>query len=178
MKTTIRAGIFLLLALSWTPAFAEDSIVEKPVAEKPILANPMGHSKGTFALGLQLGAADGQDGSSGFSGLTVRFGRDRSIEGILAFNGGGSWIVNGNFLLHSSSLIEQYPLSSVKLYCGVGVGAWTGGDGGIWAQVPLGIDFAFMVPIEASIYIAPGLDIQPSVDANVHFGLGARYWFM
>ncbi|HXP90968.1 MAG TPA: hypothetical protein VN931_08580 [Fibrobacteria bacterium] len=162
MKTTTLAGAVLLLALSAVPVLADDIV---------------GQPDGTFALGVQLGAADGKNGGSGFSGITARFGRDRTIEGVLAFNPGGTWIVNGNFLLHSSSLFQQHPISAIKLYGGFGLGAWTGGDGGFWAQVPLGVDFDFSLPIEASVYVAPGLDILPSTAANVHFGLGVRYWF-
>ena len=163
MKQTILAGTILLLALSSAPAFAEDA---------------MGQQNGSFALGLQLGAADGQNGGSGFSGITARFGREKTIEGILAFNPGGSWVVNGNFLMHSGNLFRQNPISAIKFYGGFGVGAWTGGDGGFWAQVPLGVDSDFAIPIEASVYVAPGLDIIPSAAANVHFGLGVRYWFL
>lgn len=162
MKALTLAGTCLLLALSSTAAFAEE---------------PMGQPGGRFALGLQLGGAGGQDGGSGFSGITARFGREKTIEGVLAFNGGGTWIVNGNFLMHTSNLFQQNPISAIKLYGGFGVGAWTGGDGGFWAQVPLGVDFDFAIPVEVSIYVAPGLDIVPSTAANVHFGLGARYWF-
>jgi len=163
MLKKILAGTSLLLALSSAPAFAEDA---------------MGQQNGSFALGLQLGGSGGQNGGGGFSGLTARFGREKTIEGILAFNPGGTWVVNGNFLVHSSNLFQQNPISAIKLYGGFGVGAWTGGDGGFWAQVPLGVDFDFSIPIEVSAYVAPGLDIIPSAAANVHFGLGVRYWFL
>jgi hypothetical protein len=129
-----------------------------------------------FALGLQFGGADGQDGYSGFSGITARVGRERTIEGVLAFNG-STWILNGNFLVHSRNMFRQDPISELKFYGGFGLGVWTGGDGGFWAQVPLGVDIGFSIPVEASLYIAPGIDIAPHTDSNVHYGLGLRYWF-
>ena len=162
MKNSILTGIVLALALSSAPALAQDG--------------RQGNA-GSFALGLQLGGANGPNGTSGFSGLTARFGREKTIEGILAFNDGGTWIVNGNFLVHGGNLFHQNPIDAIKLYAGFGLGAWTGGDGGFWAQVPLGVDIAFAIPIEASVYVAPGLDLLPSASGNVHFGLGVRYWF-
>ncbi|MEN9306789.1 MAG: hypothetical protein RL173_721, partial [Fibrobacterota bacterium] len=51
-----------------------------------------------FALGLQIGASDGGN----FSGLTARVGQEKTIEGILAIDH-KDWIVNGNYLVHSSS---------------------------------------------------------------------------
>jgi hypothetical protein len=131
---------------------------------------------GDFALGIQFGGANGQSGSSGFSGLTARVGRDRTIEGVLAFDG-SSWIANGNFLVHSRNMFRQDPISELKFYGGFGVGVWTGGDGGFWVQVPLGVDIGFAIPVEASLYIAPGIDVAPHTDSNVHYGLGLRYWF-
>lgn len=127
---------------------------------------------GSFALGLQIGASDG----GGFSGLTARVGRERTIEGILAIDH-KDWIINGNYLVHSHNLFHQAPISAIKFYGGFGVGAWTGGDGGFWMQVPLGVDFDFAIPVEASLYLAPGINVVPETDANWHFGLGLRYWF-
>jgi len=126
-----------------------------------------------FALGLQMGASDGGN----FSGLTARVGQDRTIEGILAIDH-KDWIVNGNFLVHSHSLFHQDPIDFIKFYGGFGLGVWTGGEGGFWAQVPLGVDFRFAIPVEASLYLAPGMNIVPQTDANWHFGLGIRYWFL
>jgi hypothetical protein len=88
-------------------------------------------------------------------------GREKTIEGVLAFNQGGTWIVNGNFLIHSHNLFHQNPISSIKFYGGFGVGVWAGHESGFWAQVPLGVDFGFAIPVEASLYIAPGIDIVP-----------------
>lgn len=151
MKRSI-AGAFLLLAVFGGAARAEES---------------------SFAAGVQLGASDGGN----FSGLEARVGREKSIEGILAIDH-KTWIVNGNFLVHSHNLFRQNPISSIKFYGGFGVGVWTGGDGGFWAQVPLGVDFGFAIPVEASLYLAPGINIVPTTEANWHFGLGIRYWFM
>ena len=157
MKLTI-SGAFLLLALSGSPALA---------------AETQGTGNSSFALGLQVGASDGGN----FSGLEARVGREKTIEGILAIDH-KTWIVNGNFLIHSHNLFHQNPISSIKFYGGFGVGVWTGGDGGFWAQVPLGVDFGFAIPVEASLYLAPGINIVPATEANWHFGLGIRYWFM
>jgi len=136
-----------------------------------------GGGSNSFALGLQLGGASNEYGSSGFSGLTARVGKEKTIEGILAFNGGGTWIVNGNYLVHSHNLFHQNPITSLKFYGGFGIGVWTGHESGFWAQVPLGVDFDFQIPVEVSLYLAPGLDIVPETRPNIHFGLGVRYWF-
>ena len=158
MKRTI-AGAFLLLALSQSPVLAADTQTKS--------------TSSSFALGLQVGASDGGN----FSGLEARVGREKTIEGILAIDH-KTWIVNGNFLVHSHNLFHQNPISSIKFYGGFGVGVWTGGDGGFWAQVPLGVDFGFAIPVEVSLYLAPGINIVPTTEANWHFGLGVRYWFM
>lgn len=126
-----------------------------------------------FALGLQIGASDG----GSFSGLTARVGQEKTIEGILAFDH-SDWIVNGNYLVHSRSFFRQDPINFIKFYGGFGLGVWTGGDGGFWAQVPLGVDFRFAIPVELSLYLAPGMNIVPKTEANWHFGLGIRYWFL
>jgi hypothetical protein len=162
MKRTF-AGIALSLGLLAGPVLA---------------AGAQGNGGSSFALGLQLGGASSPNGESGFSGLTARVGREKTIEGVLAFNQGGTWIVNGNFLIHSHNLFHQDPISAIKFYGGFGVGVWAGHESGFWAQVPLGVDFDFAIPVEASLYIAPGIDIVPTTQANIHFGLGLRYWFM
>jgi hypothetical protein len=128
---------------------------------------------GDFALGIQVGEA--QNGSN-FSGITARVGHDRTLEGIFAFDG-STWILNGNFLVHGRNLFRQDPISAMRLYGGFGLGTWWGSEGGFWAQVPLGLDVDFSIPVEMSLYIAPGIDIVPSTQANLHFGLGVRYWF-
>jgi hypothetical protein len=156
------AGALLAIAMASTSAMAATS------------SSSSGGS--AFALGFQFGGANGQNGSSGFSGLTARVGRDRTIEGVLAFDG-SSWIANGNFLVHSRNMFHQDPISELKFYGGFGLGVWTGGDGGFWVQVPLGVDIGFAIPVEASLYIAPGIDVAPHTDSNVHYGLGLRYWF-
>lgn len=130
-----------------------------------------------FALGLQLGGASNQYGQSNFSGITARFGQDKTIEGVLAFDH-STWILNGNYLIHSRSLFHQDPINFIKFYGGFGVGVWTGGNGGFWAQVPLGVDFRFAIPVEATFFLAPGMDIAPETRANIHYGLGVRYWFL
>jgi len=131
------------------------------------------HANSAFSLGLQLGKSDG----GSFSGLTARVGEEKTLEGILAFDNSG-WIVNGNYLIHSRSLFRQDPIDFIKFYGGFGLGAWTPGDGGVWAQIPLGVDFRFAIPVELSLYIAPGMNIVPKTEANWHFGLGIRYWFL
>lgn len=131
------------------------------------------------ALGFQLGDAN----EGGFSGLTVRVGEDRTIEGIFAYSE-NTLILNGNYLVHGHSLFRQDPIDFVKFYAGFGVGAWNyNGDHddhdntGAWIQVPLGVDFRFSIPIEATLYIAPGIDVIPETQGNWHGALGIRYWF-
>jgi hypothetical protein len=156
----IVAGALLLLGLFSSTVRAEGT---------------EGNGGSSFALGLQLGGSDG----GGFSGITARVGREHTIEGIFAFDGGNhGWIVNGNYLVHSHNLFHQAPITSIKFYGGFGVGVWAGHETGFWAQVPLGVDFGFAIPVEASLYIAPGINLVPSTDPNIHFGLGIRYWFM
>jgi len=159
MRMTI-ATIVLALGMAATAA--------QPTSD----ATGGGSGAGSFALGLQIGASDGGN----FSGITARVGREKTIEGVLAIDH-KDWIVNGNFLVHSHNLFHQAPIQAIKLYGGFGAGAWTGGDGGFWVQVPLGVDFDFPIPVEASLYLAPGINIVPETDANWHFGLGIRYWF-
>jgi hypothetical protein len=156
----IIAGALLLLCLAGRPVLA---------------AGEQGNGGSSFALGLQLGGSDGGQ----FSGITARVGRERTIEGVLAFDPDNhGFIVNGNYLVHSRNLFHQDPISALKFYGGFGVGVWAGHQNGFWAQVPLGVDFDFAIPVEASLFIAPGINIVPTTDANVHFGLGIRYWFM
>lgn len=141
------------------------------------LAATSAKAESQFALGLQIGAAGNTYGTSNFSGLTARVGQEKTIEGVLAFDR-STWILNGNYLVHSRSLFHQDPINFIKFYGGFGVGVWTGGDGGVWAQVPLGVDFRFAIPVELSMYLAPGMDVVPETRANWHFGIGLRYWFL
>jgi len=133
------------------------------------------HAASQYALGINLGGASGSGGSSGFSGLNFRMGQDESLDLIGAWNP-GTLIVNGNYLHHAAPILRQIPIKGIVPYVGIGVGLWMNDNSGAWVQVPLGLDFRFSVPVEAGLYIAPGIDLIPSTSMNMHFGIGIRYW--
>ena len=130
---------------------------------------------GQYALGVNLGAA--QNGS-GFSGLNFRVGQDESLDLIAAWNSGddGTIIMNGNYLHHVDPILRQIPIRGIVPYVGIGVGIWMNNASGAWLQVPLGLDFRFSNPLEVGLFLAPGIDLIPSTKANMHFGIGFRYW--
>ncbi|MEN9353708.1 MAG: hypothetical protein RL318_1033 [Fibrobacterota bacterium] len=132
-------------------------------------------SSGQYALGINLGGASSKGKSTGFSGLNFRVGQDESLDMIAAWDP-GTIIINGNYLHHVAPVLRQIPVKAIVPYVGIGVGVWMNDVSGAWLQVPLGIDFRFSVPVEAGLYIAPGIDLIPSTNMNMHFGIGVRYW--
>lgn len=135
---------------------------------------------GTYGIGINLGQSStgsGSDGksSSGFNGLNFRMGQDESLDFIAAWNP-GAIIINGNYLHHGSPVLREIPIKAIVPYAGIGIGLWMNDNSGAWAQVPLGIDFRFKVPVEAGLYIAPGMDLVPSTQLTIHYGIGVRYW--
>ena len=132
-------------------------------------------SSSDYALGIHLGAA--QNGS-GFTGLNFRVGQDESLDLIAAWNAGddGTIIMNGNYLHHVDPILRQIPIRGIVPYVGIGVGIWVNNASGAWLQVPLGLDFRFSNPLEVGLFLAPGIDLIPSTKANMHFGIGFRYW--
>jgi hypothetical protein len=130
-----------------------------------------------YALGINLGEASN---GSGFSGLNFRVGQDETLDLIAAWNAGGggssTFILNGNYLHHTAPILPQIPIKGVVPYAGIGLGLWMNDNSGAWVQIPLGIDLRFSAPVEVSVYIAPGIDLIPSTQMNMHFGVGVRYW--
>ena len=136
-------------------------------------------SSSDYALGIHLGGASDRDGnSSGLTGLNFRVGQDESLDLVLAYNTGNgkTMIINGNYLHHVAPILRQIPIKGIVPYVGIGVGTWFNNSSGAWLQVPLGIDLRFSVPLEAGLYIAPGIDLLPSTGANMHAGIAFRYW--
>lgn len=129
-----------------------------------------GLARAEFGIGANLGAP---------TGLNLRVGQQRSVEGILSWGLKGQEHVElvGNILFHGKSLGRESPIQGIYPHAGVGLGFWSDGDQGAWIQVPLGIDIRFSVPIELGLHIDPGMDIVPQTGFTIHWGLGIRYWF-
>jgi len=123
-----------------------------------------------FGIGANLGKP---------TGLNLRVGQQRSVEGILNWGLEGQEHVEliGNILFHGQSLGRESPITGIYPHAGIGLGFWSDGNQGAWIQVPLGIDMRFWLPIELWLHVDPGMDIVPKTGFTIHWGLGIRYWF-
>lgn len=130
----------------------------------------------TYGIGVHLGGWSSGGYGGQFSGLNFRLGQDESLDFIAAWDP-GTITVNGNYLHHVSPVLREIPIKAIVPYAGIGIGLWSSNESGAWVQVPLGVDFRFnKVPVEAGLYIAPGIDLIPSTKMTTHFGISVRYW--
>lgn len=134
------------------------------------IAATAGAARADFGIGANLGKP---------TGLNLRVGQQKSVEGILSWGLNGQEHVElvGNILFHGQSVGRESPITGIYPHAGIGLGFWSDGDQGAWIQVPLGLDIRFTVPIELGLHVDPGMDIVPKTGFTIHWGLGIRYWF-
>lgn len=134
------------------------------------IALTAGNACAEFGIGANLGHP---------TGLNLRVGKQRSIEGIFSWGLEGQEHVEliGNILFHGQSIGSESPIQGVYPHAGIGLGFWSDGTQGAWLQVPLGLDMRFTIPIELGLHVDPGMDVAPKTKFTVHWGIGVRYWF-
>ena len=135
-----------------------------------------------FGLGLILGQP---------TGISAKYYLDptHAIDGALAYSFGNYVLIYADYLWHYPRLFGTRDrfLAQLTGYLGVG-GVFAAGTGvrtspgssdiGVGVRVPFGLEWRPNdPPIGVFVEIAPGIGLDPAVNALLEGGIGIRYYF-
>jgi hypothetical protein len=129
---------------------------------------------GKFGIGLMIGEP---------TGLSAKYFLNDTLA--LDAAAGASLHDNSDFYVHSDLLFHKFDLIPVSrghlpVYIGGGVFARFRDrpDDQFGVRVPIGVSYMFeQAPVDIFMEIAPGVDLSPSVRADITGGVGVRFWF-
>lgn len=155
MKKLILLGIMVLCFFAQVPRALADGPEDK-----------------NFGLGIYLGEPTGVTGK-------FYFAEKMSFQGIASWS-----FYDEAFTLIGDVLFDIHDLSDnndykLPIYVGVG-GKFAARDNnsGFGIHAPIGIAWQSMkAPIEIAFEIAPGLDLAPDTDFDIHGGIAFRFYF-
>jgi hypothetical protein len=139
---------------------------------------PSAWAHGPFGLGVIIGDPTGISGKDYLN-------KERAVDGALGWSSGG-FHLHGDYLIHKPNVfqIDRYP---VNLYYGLGARFISWKDNrphheddksSFGPRAPVGLNLNFNDPaIEVFVELALVLEVIPSTDADVDFGIGGRFYF-
>lgn len=144
-------------ALAWNPAPASVDYV------------------GRLGVGLIVGEPTG-------ASVKYWFNDKMAVDGAAgwSFHDHSDFYVHGDVLWHDFDLL---PVSHGLLPVYFGVGAMgrirnDNRDNEVGIRVPVGVSYMFdRAPVDVFVEVAPGVDVAPTVRADITGGVGIRYWF-